>query len=493
MSNSDHFQIEPNGDAAPSDDAEVAPTMKDFADGAMADAESTALAADSPTELVEEPAEEVAGLAAVETGMNSEAPETLPAAETEPTESSPAPEPVDAPGEASLASTPEPEESSPAIEPMDAPGEADVLAGADGGLEGVAPQSLRAAVTASADPDQPLLDIRARRRGRPSVWALAALGAADVSVELTESVSVVPQQATEAGAEPGNEGVGDEDWTHAQELLDAQEVFETRVSGYNLGGVTTTFGRLRGFIPNSHLSMIQPEMNAEQQQTELSKLVGKTIPVRIIEVQRKRRRLVLSERLAERAWREKQRDRILSQIEVGQVVSGRVRSMTSFGVFVDIGGADGLIHLSELTWKRIKHPREVVKVGQELTMEVIRVERERGRVGLSLKRTQPNPWGDIEAHYHAGQLITARVTNLVSFGAFASVEPGVEGLVHISELSDDYIEHPRQVVQRGQEYTMRVLGIDREHERISLSLRQAPQWIEAPSKATSDEEMTDDG
>ena len=482
MSNSDHFQVEPNGSAGPSDDSEVVPTMNDFTDSAMADTEAAALAADSLAELVETPAEEVAALAAAETGMNSEAPEVLPAAQPAQEEPKPAPEAVAAPDEAS-----------PATEPAAAPDEAAVLAGADGGLEGVAPQTLRGAVTTSADPDQPLLDIRARRRGRPSVWALGALGASDVSVELAESVSVVPQQASEAGAEPGAEGAGDEDWTHAQELLDAQEVFETRVTGYNLGGVTTTFGRLRGFIPNSHLSMIQPEMNTEQQQTELSKLVGKTIPVRIIEVQRKRRRLVLSERLAERAWREKQRDRILSQIEVGQVVTGRVRSMTSFGVFVDIGGADGLIHLSELTWKRIKHPREVVKVGQELTMEVIRVERERGRVGLSLKRTQPNPWGDIESHYHAGQLITARVTNLVSFGAFASVEPGVEGLVHISELSDDYIEHPRQVVQRGQEYTMRVLGIDREHERISLSLRQAPQWIEAPSKATSEEEMTDDG
>lgn len=220
--------------------------------------------------------------------------------------------------------------------------------------------------------------------------------------------------------------------------------------------------------------------------------MGKTIPVRIIEVQRKRRRLVLSERLAERAWREKQRDKILNQIEVGQIVTGRVRSLTSFGVFVDIGGADGLIHLSELTWKRIKHPREIVRVGQELTMEVIRVERERGRVGLSLKHTQPNPWADIEARYHPGQLITARVTNLVTFGAFAAVEPGVEGLVHISELSDDYIEHPRQVVQRGQEYTMRVLAIDREHERVSLSLRQAPQWIEAPSPSVNEEDMPHD-
>ncbi|MBK7203101.1 S1 RNA-binding domain-containing protein [Candidatus Amarolinea dominans] len=348
-------------------------------------------------------------------------------------------------------------------------------------------------MTALADPDQPLLDIRTRQQRRPSIWALAAAGAVEVEAGLTDPAPVAVQQASEPGGEPGNQAAADEDWTHAQELMDAQEVFETRVTGYNLGGVTITLGRLRGFIPNSHLSTIQPEMDAEQQQNELSKLVGKMIPVRIIEVQRKRRRLVLSERLAERAWRDKQRDHILGELQVGQRVTGRVRSLTSFGVFVDIGGADGLVHLSELTRKRIKHPREVVKVGQELVLEVIRVERERGRVGLSLKHTQADPWADIEARYHPGQLITARITNLVSFGAFATVEPGVEGLVHISELSDDYIEHPRQVVQRGQDYTMRVLAIDREHERVSLSLRQAPQWIEAPSAATNTEEDTHDG
>lgn len=273
----------------------------------------------------------------------------------------------------------------------------------------------------------------------------------------------------------------DEDWNRAQVLLESQEILETRVTGYNQGGLTVAFGRLRGFVPNSHLSMVPRNATAEQQQQILSALVGKTIPVRILEVQRKRRRLLLSERLAERAWREKQRHDIINQLHAGDRVTGRVRSITSFGVFVDLGGADGLIHLSELSWHRVKQPQEVVAVGQEITVEVLRVEPERGRIGLSRKRALANPWDHIEERYRPGQLVTVQVTNMVSFGAFAQIEPGVEGLIHISELSDDYIEHPRQVVQRGQEYTARVLEIDHEHERVSLSLKQAPQWLVAPA------------
>jgi small subunit ribosomal protein S1 len=272
----------------------------------------------------------------------------------------------------------------------------------------------------------------------------------------------------------------DDDWNRAQVLLESQEILETRVTGYNQGGLTVAFGRLRGFIPNSHLSMVPRNTTAEQQAQILSALVGKTIPVRILEVQRKRRRLLLSERLAERAWRDKQRHDLINQLHVGDRITGRVRSITSFGVFVDLGGADGLIHLSELSWHRVKQPQDVVTVGQEIIVEVLRVEPERGRIGLSRKRALANPWDHIEARYRPGQLVTVQVTNMVSFGAFAQIEPGIEGLIHISELSDDYIDHPRQVVQRGQEYTARVLEIDHEHERVSLSLKQAPQWLVAP-------------
>ena len=142
-----------------------------------------------------------------------------------------------------------------------------------------------------------------------------------------------------------------------------------------------------------------------------------------------------------------------------------------------------MIHLSELTWHRVKNPQEVVAVGEEVSVEIIRIEPARGRIGLSRRRALPNPWDRIEQRYRPGQLVTVQITNMVSFGAFAQIEPGIEGLIHISELSDDYIDHPRQVVQRGQEYTARVLEIDHDHERISLSLKQAPQWLVAPAAA----------
>ncbi len=378
-------------------------------------------------------------------------------------------EPVEAePAEAEPVEA-EPAEAEPAeAEPAEAEPASDLQFGTSATEGGV-----------SQDPDQPLLDIVAARSKRPTLWTLAAAGAQSANGEAEQQ----PPDIEEAAAPGRGQTAADEDWERARTMMDAGEVFEARVNGYNQGGVTIAFGRLRGFIPNSHLSGIEPTMSAEQQQEVLSQLVGKTITLRIVEAQRKRRRLVLSERMAERAWREKQRERVLEALEVGQVVTGKVRSVTSFGVFLDLGGADGLIHMSELSWKKTKNPREAIRVGQELTAKVIRVERERGRIGLSVKQLQANPWEVIEAKYRPGQLVTARVTNLVSFGAFASLEPGIEGLVHISELSDEFIEHPRQVVQRGQEYTMRVLAIDRDHERVSLSLKQAPQWIEAPTTA----------
>lgn len=325
------------------------------------------------------------------------------------------------------------------------------------------------------------------KAGVVSPWDLGRLGVAAIEdVALGAGVAVISPSPAAVGIEPdsGKPTAGptalDEDWNRAQALLESQEVLEARVTGYNQGGLTVAFGRLRGFVPNSHLSMLPRSATPEQQAALLGVLVGKMIPVRILEVQRKRRRLLLSERLAERAWRDRQREDLINHLHVGDRVTGRVRSITSFGVFVDLGGADGLIHLSELTWHRVKHPQDVVNVGDEVLVEVIRVEPDRGRIGLSRKRALTNPWDQIEQRYRPGQLVTVQVTNMVSFGAFAQIEPGIEGLIHISELSDDYIDHPRQVVQRGQEYTARVLEIDHEHERVSLSLKQAPQWLVAP-------------
>lgn len=346
--------------------------------------------------------------------------------------------------------------------------------------------------TAVAAPSTSHNGAPAEPSGAVTHWDLAQLTIEDIDLSAGIAVALAspaltPRDSTGDKPTAGSAALND-DWNRAQALLESQEILETRVTGYNQGGLTVAFGRLRGFVPNSHLSMVPRNATAEQQQQILSGLVNKTIPVRVLEVQRKRRRLLLSERLAERGWREQQRHDLISHLQVGDRIAGRVRSITNFGVFIDLGGADGLIHLSELSWHRVKRPQEVVAVGEEILVEVIRVEPERGRIALSRKRALANPWDQIEQHYWPGQLVTVQITNMVSFGAFAQIEPGVEGLIHISELSDDYIDHPRQVVQRGQEYTARVLEIDHEHGRISLSLKQAPQWLVAP---TSEPASTD--
>lgn len=339
--------------------------------------------------------------------------------------------------------------------------------------------------------------------GSPQHDLVAGWNLAQLRIEVIEDVNLAAGGAAilpfptaavrESASEKTTAGSAalEDDWNRAQALFESQDILEARVTGHNQGGLTVAFGRLRGFVPNSHLSMVPRNATPDQAQQILSTLVGKTIPVRVLEVQRKRRRLLLSERLAERAWRDRQRHDLINQLHVGDRVTGRVRSITNFGVFVDLGGADGLIHLSELSWHRVKQAQDVVSVGDEIVVEVIRVEPERGRIGLSRKRALPNPWDQIEQRYRPGQLVTVQVTNMVSFGVFAQLEPGIEGLIHISELSDDYIDHPRQVVQRGQEYTARVLEIDHEHERVSLSLKQAPQWLVAPGSGQKPSGQTD--
>jgi len=201
--------------------------------------------------------------------------------------------------------------------------------------------------------------------------------------------------------------------------------------------------------------------------------VGQTLPLKVIEINRRRNRLVLSQRQALQGYRESRKEELLATLEVGKIYHGVVSSICNFGVFVDLGGADGLVHLSELSWKRVEDPTEVVQVGQEVDVYVLGVDRERKRIALSLRRTQPEPWETIAERYQLGQLVQGEVTQLAPFGAFVRIEDGVEGLVHLSELADTPISHPREVVQEGDVLTLRVIRIDPAHRRIGLSLRRA--------------------
>ncbi len=268
------------------------------------------------------------------------------------------------------------------------------------------------------------------------------------------------------------------DWRKAEELYAAEEIFEAQVAGHNKGGLIVRIGRVRGFVPSSQLVSIRRRRSEEGEEgedaddSELAKLVGKTFRFKIIELDRRRNRLILSERAAAREWRREQKEKLLSELQENEVRTGVVSSLCDFGAFVDLGGADGLIHLSELSWGRVAHPREVLKVGDEVQVYVLHVDRERRRIALSLKRLQPEPWSQIDQRYEIGQLVEGTITKITNFGAFARLDGDVEGLIHISELSDERIGHPREVVQEGQTLNLRVIRIDSARKRIGLSLRR---------------------
>jgi small subunit ribosomal protein S1 len=287
------------------------------------------------------------------------------------------------------------------------------------------------------------------------------------------------------------------DWQKATEMFESEEVFEGTVTSCNRGGVIVRVGRVRGFVPASQISSIRlARTDTEEERVErLTQLVGKNYMFKIIELDRRRNRLILSERAAMREWRQDQKDRLLDDLGEGEVRKGTVSSLCDFGAFVDLGGADGLVHLSELSWSRVGHPREVLKVGQEVEVYVLGVDRDRKRIALSLKRLKAEPWTTVEERYQIGQLVKATVTKITDFGAFARLDEEIEGLVHISELSEDRIGHPAEVVHEGQELELRIIRIDAARQRMGLSLRRVneDQYFEDYDWAAADEETSENG
>jgi small subunit ribosomal protein S1 len=263
------------------------------------------------------------------------------------------------------------------------------------------------------------------------------------------------------------------DWIVAQELLDGGQITVHKVVGYNKGGLTVEFSRLRGFVPASHVLDMPRNMNEEQRETEFQRRIGEEMRLKVIEVDRKRRRLVMSQMLAEREHRAERKDELFRTLQVGDVIAGEVRSLRPFGAFVNLGGADGLLHVSEIGWAPISHPREALEVGQKIEVQVIRLDPENQRIGLSRKRVLANPWESVEQRYTVGAVMPATITRLADFGAFAQLEPGVEGLIHISELADITVAEPLKTVRPGDKVMVKVLRVDPKRQRIGLSLRQA--------------------
>lgn len=259
----------------------------------------------------------------------------------------------------------------------------------------------------------------------------------------------------------------EQDWLDAEKLMASQEVYTGKMVGTNRGGILLAFGQIRGFIPNSQL--VQNRTAGSQAYS-----VGKDISTKVIEVDRERNRLILSERSAEQDVRQAKRKELLDTLKEGDICEGTVVNLANFGAFVDIGGVEGLIHLSELSWKRINNPAEKLKVNDQITVYVLKIDESKQRLALSMKRLEPDPWTFVADQYQVGQLMEAKITKLTNFGAFARLQDDyeLEGLIHISELSDDHIEHPNQVVKPGQDVTVRIIRVDPEQRQLGLSMKQ---------------------
>jgi small subunit ribosomal protein S1 len=273
-----------------------------------------------------------------------------------------------------------------------------------------------------------------------------------------------------------------EDWKRAEQLQEGDEPFPGTVTAANKGGLIVPFGNLRGFIPASHVVDLPRSLNDDDRLKYLENLVGKEISVKVIEVNRKRRRLVFSQRNAERENRNARKEILLGELKEGDIREGVVSGLCDFGAFVDLGGADGLIHISELAWHRVRHPSEVVNPGDKVKIYILHLDDNGKRIGLSLKRLQNNPWATVEENYHIGQLVEGTVSRVEAFGAFVSINSGIEALLHVSQFPEGQSD-PRRVLFEGQKVLTRIISIEAEKQRLGLSLKdvsegEAAQWKE---------------
>jgi small subunit ribosomal protein S1 len=269
-----------------------------------------------------------------------------------------------------------------------------------------------------------------------------------------------------------------EDWIRAEEMMSTEDIYDGRVADANRGGLIVPYGNLRGFIPASHVIDLPRGLSEDERKDFLVAMMGKPISVKVIEVNRRRRRLVLSQREAQREIRDASKDALLENLKEGEVRKGVVSGLRDFGAFVDLGGADGLIHISELAWHRVKHPRELLNVGDQIDVYVLRLDQEGRRIGLSLKRLQPNPWSQVDELYHVGQVVDGTISRVTQFGAFVSLDPGIEALLHASQIADPAPEDPTLLLHDGQRISARIISIEPNRQRLGLSLRDLSE-IEA--------------
>ena len=389
-----------------------------------------------------------------------------------------------------------------------------------------------------ADPDGILLNIGHKAEGIVPPGEMRTLGPEGLEKLQVgdEVVALVVRGETSEGAAilSIDKAVGEIGWRTLDKARESGEQLEGRILGFNRGGAIVEVEGVQGFVPMSQLVSVsrdnirearraetreapageQPEASqpqAEQPESEqpeaeqaaeegeaaggagepsedsgapgaqesaapqLPEDVGKVLSLKVLEVNRGRNRAILSERQALQTLRDERKARLIEELSVGEVRRGKVTGISTFGAFVDLGGADGLVHISELSWGTVRSPEEIVKVGDEVDVYVLRIDAENRKIALSLKRLQPEPWETINERYQPGDIVDATVTKLTDFGAFARVEGSVEGLIHISELASRVINHPREVVGEGDKVRLKILRIEPERRRLGLSLRQAEE------------------
>ncbi|HMR98066.1 MAG TPA: S1 RNA-binding domain-containing protein [Anaerolineales bacterium] len=336
---------------------------------------------------------------------------------------------------------------------------------------------IRKGTIASISPSQILISIGAKSEGVVSGRELDQLTPAEIEAlsvgQEVHAFVINPEDANGNVVLSLKRAQEQISWDDVEKLITDAVVIETKIIGFNKGGLIAAVEGLRGFLPSSQIGALRrSQIAGDTPEQKYQKMVGQPITIRVIEVDRERRRLIVSERAASAESRQSLKERVIDELQEGQVYTGRVTSLANFGAFINVNGADGLVHLSELSWDHIDHPREVLEVGQEVKVKVINVDREKKRIGLSVRALLDDPWHARIQKYSVGQLVEGKITRLTKFGAFARLDEDVEGLIHISEISEQRIEHPKEALHEGDVKTLRVIRIDADQHRIGLSLRK---------------------
>jgi len=418
--------------------------------------------------------------------IDEQAPEATTGDSPAPASVADSPATPEAPPQSPAASAEPAPEPAPAPKPARAEPTAEMDMAALLETEAAQPSSLRRGeiiegVVMGASPDGVIVDVGTKTEAVIPQGEMLSLGTEGQSrLKAGDSVRVMvlqPMSSEGHGIVSLDRARGEEGWEILAARLESGEIFSAEIVGHNRGGVLANVEGVNAFIPLSQIDSIRRD-NPDAA-SALATLVGKEVRLKVIELNRRKNRAILSERAAMSEWRRDQKERIIQELQEGEIREGRVSSITDFGVFIDLGGADGLAHLTELTWERGKKAKDLFNVGDEVKAYVLRVDRENRKISLSLKRAHPEEWDTAVDRFVIGQVLIGRVTKLMPFGAFVRLDGPIEGLIHISEITNRRIQHPKEVLEEGNVVPVKLVRIEKDRHRLGLSLRQARNDAEA--------------